>query len=78
MQTLLDDDSIELKYDYRNYNFVIQQKNHNTSSLNELSDGYSSILSILSDLIMRIDQNWLHTNKLNEHNKEGVVLIDEV
>ena len=59
LRTLLDDDSIELKYDYKNYSFVIQQKNRNPSSLNELSDGYSSILRILSDLIMRMDQNWL-------------------
>ena len=78
LRTLLDDDSIELKYDYRNYSFVIYQKNRNPSSLNELSDGYSSILRILSDLIMRMDQNWLHTNQLSEYNKEGVVLIDEV
>ena len=78
LRTLLDDDSIELKYDYRNYSLVIHQKNRNPSSLNELSDGYSSILRILSDLIMRMDQNWLHTNQLSEYNKEGVVLIDEV
>ena len=78
LRTLLDDDSIELKYDYKNYNFVIHQKNRNPSSLNELSDGYSSILRILSDLIMRMDQNWLHKNQLSEYNKEGVVLIDEV
>ena len=78
LRTLLDDDSIELKYDYRNSSFVIHQKNRNPSSLNELSDGYSSILRILSDLIMRMDQNWLHTNQLSEYNKEGVVLIDEV
>lgn len=78
LRTLLDDDSIELKYDYKNYSFVIHQKNRNPSSLNELSDGYSSILRILSDLIMRMDQNWLHKNQLSEYNKEGVVLIDEV
>ena len=78
LRTLLDDDSIKLKYDYKNYRFVIQQKNRNPSSLNELSDGYSSILRILSDLIMRMDQNWLHKNQLSEYNKEGVVLIDEV
>ena len=77
LRMLLDDDSIELKYDYKNYSFVIHQKNRNPSSLNELSDGYSSILRILSDLIMRMDQNWLHKNQLSEYNKEGVVLIDE-
>ena len=78
LRTLLDDDSITLKYDYKNYNFVILQKNREPSGLNELSDGYSSILRILSDLILRMDQNWLLKNHLSDYNKEGVVLIDEI
>lgn len=78
LQTLLDDDSIALKYDYKNYNFVIIQKNREPSGLNELSDGYSSILRILSDLILRMDQNWLLKNQLSNYDKEGVVLIDEI
>ena len=78
LRTLLDDDSITLKYDYKNYNFVILQKNREPSGLNELSDGYSSILRILSDLILRMDQNWLLKNQLSDYNKEGVVLIDEI
>ncbi|MBR2207251.1 MAG: AAA family ATPase [Synergistaceae bacterium] len=78
LRTLLDDDSITLKYDYKNYNFVILQKNREPSGLNELSDGYSSILRILSDLILRMDQNWLLKNQLSDYNKEGIVLIDEI
>ena len=78
LRTLLDDDSITLKYDYKNYNFIILQKNREPSGLNELSDGYSSILRILSDLILRMDQNWLLKNHLSDYNKEGVVLIDEI
>ena len=78
LRTLLDDDSITLKYDYKNYNFVILQENLEPSGLNELSDGYSSILRILSDLILRMDQNWLLKNHLSDYNKEGVVLIDEI
>ena len=78
LKILLDDDSIELKYDYKNYNFILIQKNRTPSGLNQLSDGYSSILRILSDLIMRMDQNWLHKNQLSEYNKEGIVLIDEL
>jgi len=78
LRTLLDDDSITLKYNYKNYNFVILQKNREPSGLNELSDGYSSILRILSDLILRMDQNWLLKNRLSDYNKEGVVLIDEI
>mgnify|MGYP002623924394 CR=1 FL=1 len=35
-------------------------------------------LRILSDLILRMDQNWLLKNHLSGYNKEGVVLIDEI
>jgi len=41
LRILLDDDSITLKYDYKNYNFVFQQKDRIPSGLNGLSDGYS-------------------------------------
>lgn len=78
LRGLLDDNSITLKYDYRNYNFVILQKNREPSALNKLSDGYSSILQIFSELILRMDQNWLLKNQLSDYNKEGVVLIDEI
>lgn len=78
LRILLDDDSITLRYDYRNYRFVLLQEDREPSSLNQLSDGYSSVLRILSDLIMRMDQNWLFKSQLSEYNKEGVVLIDEI
>ena len=59
LKVLLDDASISLEYDYKNYDFRIHQKGRNAFNFNELSDGYSSVIYIVSDLMLRMDRNWL-------------------
>lgn len=44
----------------------------------ELSDGYSSILSILCDLILKIDKNRAIVCRDYEFDTEGIVLIDNI
>lgn len=78
LKVLLSDDSIHLEYDYKNYNFLIEQKERNPYSLDELSDGYSAIIGIVADLILRMDRNWLLKGELSQYDVEGVVLIDEL
>lgn len=78
LRVLLDDKSIELRYDYKNYNFLIEQKGRNPYGLDELSDGYSAIIGIVADLILRMDRNWLLKGELSQYDVEGVVLIDEL
>lgn len=78
LRALLDDESIELRYDYKNYNFLIEQKGRNPYGLDELSDGYSAIIGIVADLILRMDRNWLLKGELSQYDAEGVVLIDEL
>lgn len=78
LQKLMDDDSIKLKYDYKNYNFIIEQKGKNPFGFNELSDGSSAAIYILADLLMRMDQGWLLKNTMLDKTIEGVVLIDEI
>ena len=78
IRELLDDDSISLKYEYKNYNFVIHQKGRNPCGFNQLSDGFSAAIYILADLLMRMDQSWLLNNTVLDKSLEGVVLIDEV
>ncbi|WP_297712165.1 AAA family ATPase [Clostridium sp.] len=78
MRTILDDNSIKLKFDYRNYDFKIIQDNREPYSFNELSDGYSSILNIVSDLILRIDKNRAGLSSGYIFDTEGIVLIDEL
>ena len=78
LKVLLSDDSIRLIYDYKNYNFLVEQKGRNPYSLDELSDGYSAIIGIVADLILRMDRNWLLKGELSQYDVEGVVLIDEL
>lgn len=78
LQILLDEKSIHLKYDYKNYDFKIVQDGREPFNFNELSDGYSSVIYIVSDLILRMDKNWLETDHISQYDEEGIVLIDEL
>ena len=78
LKILMNDASVRLKYDYKRYNFLLQQDNHNPVNFNQLSHGYASVFRIFADLLMRMERNLESTNQLSEYNKEGVVLIDEL
>lgn len=73
LKDLFNSEDLELKFDRKSYNFIIKEKGKEPYNLNELSDGYSSILSILTELIMRME-----THKTKSYDVEGVVLIDEI
>lgn len=78
LKIVLDDDSIDLNFDYKNYNFKIIQKNREPFGFDELSDGYSSIINIVADLILRMDQNRASNERNYAFDIEGIVLIDEI
>lgn len=78
LRILLDNDSIKLEYDYKEYDFKIHESGRNPFRLQELSDGYSSVIQIVSDLILRMDKNWLLGNEISQYDTEGIVLIDEI
>lgn len=78
LRGIMDDPSVELQYDYKNCNFLIHQANRNPYSFMQLSDGYSAAIMIVSDLLMRMDQNWLINNTTQNTSLEGIVLIDEI
>jgi predicted ATP-binding protein involved in virulence len=70
---LFEDEHLQLKFDRKNYNFYILTKNRERFDFNTLSDGYSAIINILSDLIIRME------NKRTEsYDMQGIVLIDEI
>ena len=78
LKALLDNDSVSLEYDYKEYNFKIKEKDREAFRFDELSDGYSSLINIVSDLILRMDKNWLLKEELSTYDIEGIVLIDEL
>ncbi len=78
LRRLLDDDSVSLRYDYKNYNFLIEQNGRNPVGFDQLSDGYSAIIQIVTDLMLRMDHNWLQGNSISTYDVEGIALIDEL
>ena len=78
LRILLEDKNIRLEYDYKRYNFLIHQTGRLPFGFNELSDGYSSIIQIMTGIMLRMEQDWLLKGTLSEYNFEGIVLIDEI
>lgn len=73
LKTLFDDDDLELKFDRRAYNFNIKTAKGEPFNFNTLSDGYSAIISIVSELLLRMEA---HNRK--SYDLEGIVIIDEI
>ena len=72
LRILLDDDTVTLEYDYKEYDFKIHESGRLPFGFDELSDGYSSVIHIVSDLILRMDRNWLLGDKLSQYDIEGI------
>jgi predicted ATPase len=70
---LFDKENTQLEFDRKNYNFNILEPGKEPYSLNQLSDGYSAILTIVTELIMRMEK---HREK--NYDMQGIVLIDEI
>ncbi|MCM1193248.1 MAG: ATP-binding protein [Acetatifactor muris] len=75
---LLEGKDIRLEYDYREYCFWIVESPQKKYTFSQLSDGYSAILRIVTDLMLRMDQSWLKTGTLSCYDVEGIALIDEL
>lgn len=78
LKILLDDSELTLEYDYKEYDFKICENGRKPFGFNQLSDGYSSVIYIVSDLILRMDRNWFLNGEINGYDEEGIVLIDEL
>jgi predicted ATP-binding protein involved in virulence len=73
LKEIFDSQDLQLKFDRKNYNFDIIQNDKLPFSFNTLSSGYSAIISIVTELILRMEA---HESK--SYNLEGIVLIDEI
>ncbi|MDM8550739.1 AAA family ATPase [Desulfobacterales bacterium HSG2] len=73
LKEIFEDDALRLEFDRKNYNFNIIQKDREKFDFHTLSDGYSAIISILSDLILRMEKS-----REKSYDAQGVVLIDEI
>ena len=73
LKDLFDAPDLQLVFDRKNYNFNIQIGNNEPFTFTELSDGYSAVLTIVTELILRMEATG---NKA--YDMQGVVLIDEI
>ena len=78
LRILLEDKTLKLEYDYKHYNFLIHRAGRLPFGFNELSDGYSSVIQIMSGIMLRMERNWLLSGNIISYNLEGIVLIDEL
>jgi predicted ATP-binding protein involved in virulence len=73
LQDLFECENLELVFDRQHFNFFIKIDGKEQFSLAELSDGYSAVISIVTEIMLRMEAAGSHAYDL-----EGVVLIDEV
>jgi len=73
LKAIFEDNSLKLIFDRKNYNFKIKTEGRELFGLTELSDGHSAILSIITELILRME-----SLDSGNYNLPGIVLIDEI
>lgn len=73
LRTLFEDKSIYLKFDYKNLNFSIYQDGRDPYGFDVLSDGYSAVLDIMINIILRMEKHHKQSYDI-----EGIVIIDEL
>ncbi len=65
---------LQLKFDRKSgFNFTIEENGKPSYGFNSLSDGYSAIISIVSELILRME-----ALNVKNYDMQGIVLIDEI
>ncbi|MCU0425657.1 MAG: AAA family ATPase [Candidatus Kapabacteria bacterium] len=77
LKKIFNDEGLKLEFDRStaNYTYNILQTGREKADFNTLSDGYSAILSIVSELILRMQQA---PKPLRTYEMQGIVLIDEI
>lgn len=73
LKDIFEEQDLKLKYINEQLNFKITYKDREFG-LNELSDGYSSLMAILTELILRMEAK----NIKSYYDMQRVVLIDEI
>lgn len=70
---IFDNEKLKLKFDRKSYNFEFITDDLEPFNFNNLSDGYSAIISIVSELILRME-----AHNVKGYDLEGIVIIDEI
>jgi predicted ATP-dependent endonuclease of OLD family len=70
---LFDEPKLKLEFDKKNRKYQIVENGNAPINFNQLPDGYSSVLEIITELIMRMEEH-----KTKSYDVQGIVLIDEL
>lgn len=73
LQNLFEDQCLQLKFDSNSFVFKIHQVGKEPYTLQTLSSGFSSIMSIYADLITKIS-----LRSISPEDLRGVVIVDEI
>lgn len=73
LRELFEDDKLCLRYNREEESYFIEQPSKTPFRFDQLSSGFSAIMSIYADLLMKVELKSISAGEL-----EGVVLIDEI
>lgn len=73
LKQIFDDPSLKLQFDSDNFKYDIVLNNKEVFNLSILSDGFSRAIDIITELMMRMENN-----SSAFYNLQGIVLIDEI
>ncbi|GGK26333.1 AAA family ATPase [Aliivibrio fischeri] len=73
LRELFEDQSLKLNFDSKEQTFFIKQNNKEPYRLQQLSSGFSSILSVYADLLTKVELRSIAPDEI-----DGVVFIDEI
>ena len=73
LKSILNVSTLELRFDRKNYNFDILVDKGEPFNFHTLSDGFSAILSIVTELLLRME-----AHEVKSYDLEGIVIIDEI
>jgi predicted ATP-binding protein involved in virulence len=74
LKDIFQNQSIKLEFDYKDYSFYILD-DQKKFKFNQLSNGYSAIIDIVADLILKMQEK---NSPNREYLKHGIVIIDEI
>lgn len=74
LKNLFEDSELKLHFNYRDYTFYIETRGK-SFKFTELSDGFSAIIDIIADLILKMQKK---DTLVMDYLKPGIVLIDEI
>lgn len=75
LKEIYEDPFLRLEFDQQDYNFYIILENGIRFDFNSASDGFSAIVDIVMDLLIRMNINDIDADGFNQ---PGIVLIDEL